>query len=299
VNARLLAIVNPAAGRGHALRGWRRLAAALEAAGVAFDCVVTRAAGEATGLAARAQADGPRPVLAVGGDGTLHEVLNGLLRAGGRATLAVAPYGTGNDWADFLGVPRAPRALAALLARGRTRAVDVGLLEHAAAGGRETRYFINVAGVGYDADVLERLSRRGPRPLAYLAALAGGLVRYRAPRFTVRAAGLLIEGPLFVALAMLGRSCGGGMRLAPRARPDDGLLDLVTIDHLAPLAALARLPRIYTGSILEDPAVRFRQCAEVTIETEPATRVQADGQLLGQTPVTARLLPGAIDFVVP
>jgi diacylglycerol kinase (ATP) len=299
VSAPLLAIVNPTAGHGRAARAWPRLAAALGAAGVAVDCAMTRGAGEATELAARAHADGPRPVLAVGGDGTLHEVLNGLLRAGGRATLAVAPFGTGNDWAGFLGVPREPRALAALLARGRTRAVDVGRIEYAAGGGREMRHFINVAGVGYDAYVLERMPRRGPRRLAYLTALAGGLVSYRAPVFSVRTPGAAIEGRLFVALAMLGRSCGRGMRFAPGARPDDGLLDLVTVDHLAPLAALTRLPRVYTGSILADPAVRFRQCAEVTIDAEPAARVEADGQLLGTTPASVRVLPAAIDFVVP
>jgi diacylglycerol kinase (ATP) len=300
VTARLLAIVNPAAGQGRAARAWPALAAALAAAGVACEAVTTGAAGEATDLAAAAQAAGPRPVLAVGGDGTLFEVLNGLLRAPGRAPLAVAPFGTGNDWARFLGVPRAPRALAAMLAAGRTRAVDVGLLEYQAGARRAARHFINVAGVGYDADVIARLAAaRGPPLLSYLQALVGGLIAYRAPRFTVRAAGATVEGPLFVALAMLGASCGGGMRFAPRARPDDGLLDLVTIDHLAPLAALARVPRIYTGTLLDDPAVRSRQCAEIAIEAEPAARVEADGQLLGTTPATARVLPGAIDFIVP
>ena len=295
----LLAIVNPAAGRGRAARAWPRLAAALAAHGVAVECATTHAAGDATRLAAEADARGPRPVLAVGGDGTLHEVLNGLFAGGGRATLAVAPFGTGNDWAGFLGVPREPRALAAVLARGRTRPVDVGRIEYAAGGGRASRHFINVAGVGYDADVLERMAGHGPRRLAYLRALAGGLVRYRASRFTVRAPGAAVDGPLFVALAMLGRSCGGGMRFAPGARPDDGLLDLVTVEHLGPFAAITRLPRLYTGTILADPAVRSWPCTELTIDAEPAARVEADGQLLGTTPASVRLLPGAIDFVVP
>jgi len=299
MSASLLAIVNPAAGRGRAARNWPRLAAALADAGVAVECALTRAAGDATRLAALAQARGPRPVLAVGGDGTLHEVLNGLLGAGPRATLAVAPFGTGNDWAAFLGVPREPKALAAVLARGRTRAVDVGRIEFAAGAGRESRYFINVAGAGYDADVLERMAQSGARRFAYARALAGGLVRYRAPHFTVRAAGTVVERPLFVALAMLGRSCGGGMRFAPGARPDDGLLDLVTVDHVGPLAALCRLPRLYTDSILADRAVRSWPCTELTIDAEPAGRVEADGQLLGTTPATVRVLPGAIDFVVP
>ncbi len=299
MTAPLLAIVNPAAGHGHVRRAWPRLAAALDAAGVAYRCVLTAAAGEATRLAARAHADGARTVLAVGGDGTLHEVLNGLMDGQPRAALAVAPLGTGNDFAGFLGVPREPRALASMLLRQRTRAVDVGVLDYQTDGGRATRHFINVAGVGYDAFVLEHMPRRGPRLPAYLVGLVAGLVRYRAPRFTVRAAGLSVEGPLFVAFAMLGRTCGGGMRFAPDARPDDGLLDLVTVGHLSPLAALARLPSIYDGSILRDPAVRHCRCAEVVVDAEPATRVEADGQLLGRTPATARVLPGAIDFVVP
>ncbi len=295
----LLAIVNPAAGHGHAGRAWPRLAAALGAAGVRFDCVLTRGAGDATRLAREGSAAGPRPLLAVGGDGTLHEVLNGLLPAVGRPTLAVAPFGTGNDWAGFLGVPREAAALAAVLARGKTRAVDVGCVEYASGAGRSSRHFINVAGAGYDAYVLDRMPRHGPRRLAYLAALAYGLLSYRAPRFAVQPPGETITGRLFVALAMLGSSCGGGMRFAPHARPDDGLLDLVTVDHLGLLAALIRLPRLYSGSILADAAVRFRQCPEVRIDADPPARVEADGQLLGMTPATIRVLPGALDFVVP
>lgn len=260
---------------------------------------MTQGAGDATRLAARALAGGPRPVIAVGGDGTLNEVLNGLLEAGGPVTLGVAPYGTGNDWARELGIPASPAALCALLVQQKTRRVDVGRIEYQDGGGRAARFFINVAGVGYDAYVLEHMWRRGPRLPAYLVALTRGLVTYRAPRFTVRAAGRCESGSLFVALAMLGQSCGGGMRFAPQARPDDGLMDLVTIDHLGPLAALRRLPKIYRGTILEDRAVRFRQCPEALVEAEPPARVEADGQLLGTTPVAIRVLPGAIDFLVP
>jgi YegS/Rv2252/BmrU family lipid kinase len=260
---------------------------------------MTQGAGDATRLAARALSGGPRPVIAVGGDGTLNEVLNGLLEAGGPVTLGVAPYGTGNDWARELGIPAAPAALCALLVRRKTRRVDVGRIEYQDGGRRAARFFINVAGVGYDAYVLEHMWRRGPRLPAYLVALTRGLVTYRAPSFTVRAAGRSESGSLFVALAMLGQSCGGGMRFAPHARPDDGLMDLVTIDHLGPLAALRRLPKIYRGTILEDRAVRFRQCPEADVEAEPPARVEADGQLLGTTPVAIRVLPGAIDFLVP
>ncbi len=294
-----LAILNPAARGGLAGRRWPALAAALRAHRVRFELVVTRAPGEATSLAADGLRRGHDRLLAVGGDGTLHEVLNGLLPGGRRATLAVAPFGTGNDWARGRGIPRRAWQLAALLAAPRLLGHDVGVVEFAGVAGRERRHFLNVAGVGYDAYVIERLSPRGPRALAYLAALAAGLVRYRAPRVRVEADGWSREAQLFVAFAALGRYCGGGMQFAPRALPADGLLDVVTIDHLGALAALARLPRIYSGGVLRDPAVRWRQSARVAIATDVPARVEADGQLLGHTPVTAWILPAAIDVVVP
>jgi diacylglycerol kinase (ATP) len=298
MTAPLVAIVNPAAGRGRAGRDWLRLAAALRARGIAYDAFATRAAGEATELAARHGREAAT-LLAVGGDGTLHEVVNGLIGGGGCAALAVAPFGTGNDWARELGVPRAPDALAALIARRRTRRVDAGLIEYHDGGRRALRHFINVAGVGLDAFVVEHLARRGPRALAYLRAAVAGLVRFRAPRLRVAADRLAVDGRMLVAFALLGRSCGGGLEFAPRARPDDGLLDVVTIESMSLPAALARLPRLYTGSILDDPRVHFEQCKAARIDAEPAARVEADGQLLGTTPVSVRLVPRAAEFLVP
>jgi diacylglycerol kinase (ATP) len=299
MTAPLLAIVNPAAGGGRAGRRWTRLASALDAAGVAFEQVATRRAGEATELARAALATGPRTLLAVGGDGTLHEVLNGALAGAGRPRLAVAPFGTGNDWAREMAAPRDPAAFARMLAAGRVRAVDAGRIDYQQDGAPASRYFINVAGAGYDAYVLEQRERRGPRPLAYLRAVIAGLTRYRAPRFTVTGDALRVEGRLFVAFAMLGQACGGGMRFAPVARPDDGRLDLVAIDHLPAAHALLRLAKVYTGTILRDPAVRHAALRQVSIDADPPTRLEADGQLLGHTPATLTVLPGAVEFVVP
>ncbi|MEI8298704.1 MAG: diacylglycerol kinase family protein [Pseudomonadota bacterium] len=299
MSARWLAILNPAAGRGRAARRWPRYAAALAARGINIELQTTRGPGEATGLAREAIAAGQSRILAIGGDGTLHEVLNGLIGAPTRATLALAPCGTGNDWARGRAIPRRPAAFAAMLAAGRTLAHDVGAIEYVADNGLQTRYFLNLAGVGYDAYVLEQLPRRGPRALAYLTAVAAGLIRYRPPLTQIAAAGERLSGRYFATFAALGRYAGGGMQFAPRARPDDGLLDLVTIDHLGVLATLRRLPSIYSGRLLEDPAVHWRQVAALSISTDPPARIEADGQLLGNTPATIHVLRGAIDTVVP
>ncbi|MCX7057832.1 MAG: diacylglycerol kinase family protein [Proteobacteria bacterium] len=221
MNPHWLAILNPAAGRGRAARSWPRYAAALAARGINIELQTTSGPGEATRLAREAIAAGQSRILAIGGDGTLHEVLNGLIGAPTRATLALAPCGTGNDWARGRAIPRRPAPFAAMLAAGRTLAHDVGAIEYVADNGLQTRYFINLAGVGYDAYVLEQLPRRGPRALAYLTAVAAGLIRYRPPLTQIAAAGERLSGRYFATFAALGRYAGGGMQFAPRARPDD------------------------------------------------------------------------------
>jgi YegS/Rv2252/BmrU family lipid kinase len=294
-----LAILNPVAGGGGALRAWPKLAAALAAAGVPCEVERTLGPGHATELAAAAQRRGVRRLLAVGGDGTLHEIVNGLDPGGARVALAVAATGTGNDWARGLGLPRSPAALAAVLRSERRRAHDLGIAEYQADGGRRTRRFLNVAGVGYDADVLDRLPRRGPRRLRYLWAVVAGLPRYRAARFTIDCAGERIEAPLLVAFAAIGRFCGGGLEVAPGADPGDGLLDLLAVRAMPAYAALARLPKLYLGRFGGDPSALGGRGAEIRFDADRPVGVEADGQRLGSTPLCLHLQPGAIDAVVP
>jgi diacylglycerol kinase (ATP) len=303
---RWIAILNPAAGRGRARARWPALAGQLAAAGVPFDLRETSRDGDATLIAREAVRRGGRRFLVVGGDGTLHEVVNGLLGSDARCTLAVAPFGTGNDWARGLGVPADPSRLALTIARGRVRALDAGRVEFATADGTDSRYFLNVAGAGYDAWVLERLPAAGPRSLAYLVGLLRGLWEYRSPRFELaagdggaRAGRFPVSAPLFAAFAAVGPYCGGGMRMAPAADPADGLLDLVAIPYMTPWETLRRLPKLYSGSLHEDPLVKFGRSTALTIAASPAARVEADGQLLGHTPARIELLPGAIDAIVP
>ncbi|HXQ30884.1 MAG TPA: diacylglycerol kinase family protein [Steroidobacteraceae bacterium] len=294
-----LAIVNIAAGAGRTARAWPQLKEALAAAGVSAESDMTRGQGHATELASRGYARGVRRFLAVGGDGTLHEVLNGIGDGTERCAIAAAPLGTANDWARGLGIPRSPVAIAAMLRAEHRLACDVGLAEFASAGEHRRRRFINVAGAGYDAFVLERLPRRGPQRLRYLWALASNLTAYRPPLFRVECDGRSFEERLLVAFAALGRYCGGGLEFASDASPSDGLLDLVAIKAIGPLAVLARLPKAYGGRIAKDPVAITGRGPSVLIDADRPTGVEADGQLLGTTPCALRVLPGAIDAVVP
>lgn len=297
---RWLAILNPAAGRGRAASAWPALARALDRRGVPWELRTTAAPGDAVRLAREARLAGHRRFLAVGGDGTLHEVANGLL-GGERCTLAVAPLGTGNDWARGVGMPSEPDAIASALAAGRTRPVDAGRIEYEDDGARRTRHFVNVAGAGYDAWVIERLPAGAPRGLAYLAAVVRGLWAYVAPRFVVGADddAYRIDAPLFAAFVALGPFCGGGMRFAPHADLSDGAFDVVAVPHLGPWAAVRRLPALYAGTLPRDPRVRYSRSTRATIHATPPARVEADGQLLGTTPASFEILPGAIEAIVP
>ncbi len=289
------AIVNPASGSGRGLVRWQRLAAALAAEGVRFEAEVTRQPGDGEALAAAAVARGFRRLLAVGGDGTLHETVNGAMAAGldDRIAFAVAPFGTGNDWARGLGVPREPRALAHCVARGRLLPCDLGLIEFEAAAGTAPRYFINVAGSGIDAHVLAALPSGPARRAAYLLGLVRALVSYRAARFDVSTGGATERGARLLVLAANGRFCGNGMRIAPDAAWDDGQLDVVTVEPLPLFAALLRLRRLFDGRLAEEPWVRSRRAREVAIAAEPPAGVEADGQLVGRTPARLRLIPAA------
>jgi diacylglycerol kinase (ATP) len=292
--ARWFIVVNPASGGGRASRFQPRLAAALDRAGLPYRCVESAATGDVTRLVARAVDEGYRRLLALGGDGTFNELVNGL-RASAippqDCLVAAAAGGTGNDWSRAMQVPDDPDRLVSCMARAQQRSADIGIA--AGTGGLQTA-FHNVAGAGIDAEVLGRTPKAGPRALAYLIGLARTLARYRAPEFEITVDGCITRGRFLLVLASIGPRCGGGMRLTPDAVVDDGWLDLLTIDPLTFAGAMTRLPKLFDGRLAADPAFRVVRCRTATIRTESPCGVELDGQLFGATPVTVTVQPGAL-----
>jgi YegS/Rv2252/BmrU family lipid kinase len=296
-------IVNPVSGGGRARRRWPRLATALDRHGISHESEVTSSAGHAIRLAEQAIASGHRRLLALGGDGSFNELVNGLLAQSevplAQLLAAVAPLGTGNDWAHAMQVPDDPDLLAAAMARGRSRRVDLGIaVAIGVAGGAPRRIaFHNNAGAGIDAEALRHTPRGGPRALAYLIGLARALMRYKAPRFEFAVDGRLRSGRYLIALAAIGPYFGAGMRLAPKALIDDGLFDLVMIESMSIMGALRRLPKLFNGRLETDPAVHMVRCRSVAIRATPACGIEIDGQDFGLTPVTLTLQPGALNVL--
>jgi YegS/Rv2252/BmrU family lipid kinase len=288
-----LAILNPVAGKHAARQAWEHVREHVDHTR-SWECVTTRAAGHARELAQAAARDGYERIVAIGGDGTVCEVANGLALS--PVALAIIPTGTGNDLAQNLGIPGNPAAAAALAATGEPRSIDLCHVETA----RMSAYFVNVAGFGFDADVAWRVNSK-PRlfggTLAYVAGVLETLWRYRSPRMRIGADGRLVEGAVFLVAVGNCPSYGGGMRIVPNARPDDGLMDVCIVHDLSRFQVLKLLPRLYSGGHVGHPAVELLRCREITADAHDRVLCHADGELVGELPARFEILPAALRCV--
>lgn len=294
-------VVNPASGEGRARRHWPALARALTAAGVRFEAVHSEYAGHAEQLAQDGLAAGYRRLLAVGGDGSIHELVNGVFAARSvdprELVVGVAPLGSGNDFARAHGMPARPQDMARLLLAGRSRLHDVGVLVPEGPGGpapHAARCFVNVAGAGIDGYVLERLPAGIPKRLGYLIAALRSLPGFRAPHFSLELDGRVRHEVLLLTLVAISPYCGGGMRFAPQAVMDDGLADVVTVEPVSLLRALLRIRRLFDGRFPQEPYARHELAASLRISADVPVPLEADGQRAGFTPVRITIQPRAV-----
>jgi diacylglycerol kinase (ATP) len=287
--ARPFFIVNPAAGGGRAARAVPVIRAAMRAERVAAEVVCSTSAGDASALARRAAREGYRPVAGVGGDGTLQAVVNGLLAEPSPPPLA----GTGNDFARSLGLPRRLDAALRLVCRGEADLVDVGRCGE--------RFYLNIGGVGMDAEVAASLNRRTRRGrsgrLAYLLAIVAEVARYRNREVIVSLDGRpLARRALLVAVGN-GAYYGGGQMICPAATMTDGLLDICIVGDVPRWEVLWLLPGVAAGRHVRHPKVECYRARRVRIEAAPGVRVHLDGEGAGHPPVEFSIVPGALRVV--
>ncbi|MCK9283561.1 MAG: diacylglycerol kinase family lipid kinase [Rhodocyclaceae bacterium] len=296
-----LVALNPISGRGRGLHWRSAIEAHLAARGQCFHTVVSGYAGGTVDLVAEAVRRGCRRVLVVGGDGSLSEAVNGLFAQAvvspAAVTLALLPVGTGNDWGRSHAVPTAPEAAIELAVRGVPRPHDAGVIDFSATGAR--RWFVNVAGCGFDAAVVERMPSRRWGRLAYLIGLLRGLSAYRMLPLSLTVDGRTEYAQALVAFTCIGSTCGGGMKVAPNARDDDGLLDVTLIHYLKAWEILRDVRRLFDGSLLSHPQVSSWQTNRVELDGELGTPVEADGETVGHLPATVTVVPGALMLVQP
>lgn len=293
----LLVIVNPTAGGGRAgrLAPWlrERLALRPEAR-----LEVTTRAGHAEHLAADGTSTHDR-IVAVGGDGTVQEIINGMLASGRGASLGIVPTGSGNDLARSLGLPTEQGAAWTVAVGENVRALDLG---HATNGGEGARWFGSAGGIGFDAGVATAMATRSGWQRGRAGYLLTTLVELR--RFENREVELVLDGMtsrrrvLFIAIAN-GEYYGGGMRIAPGATTDDGLLDICIVGDITRLTALRQLPNLYRGTHVAHARVELVQARSLSIDGDARTLVHLDGEPFGTLPLTIELHRGRLLVAAP
>ncbi|UCG86874.1 MAG: diacylglycerol kinase family lipid kinase [Gemmatimonadota bacterium] len=291
---RALFILNPQAGRGRARRLFRSLPGTARNLGWDVEIRQTERAGDEVGLAAEGQQQGWPVLIAVGGDGTVHGVANGLLRDGPTDTvLAHVPIGTGNDFAKMVGLDRAghPERNLKLVLQGYVSRLDVGCALD--------EYFVNGLGIGFGAEVarnLQDFKRLRGFPL-YLASVYRTFFSFEAPRLDVRSEEHSETGVILMTEIAIGKTAGGGFKLTPAADPRDGLLDVCLIRDVGVLTFLRYIPRVLRGTHTSLAPVTVFQTRQVEVTSPPGSRVvHLDGEVRRPEKITivARIEPAAL-----
>jgi diacylglycerol kinase (ATP) len=303
-------VVNPRAGAGKAGRSIERLEELVARSFETWAIRPTQGSGHGRELARQAAQDGFDVVAAVGGDGTCHEVVNGLMDIEGdaeaRPVFTVVPFGTGSDLIKSLEIPRDTARALWIASTGITLRSDVGWVQASTeAGPAERRWFINEISFGMGGEVVARVNRSSKRLggfASFLGATVGGLIHYTPQRTLLTWEGEdgpgQWEGDLTNAFLANGHYCGGGMLVGRDGSMFDGLLDLTVLPPMGPLSTAANLPRLYRGSSHHAPGA-FRVAvtsleARCTSTTGGTLLVDADGEQPGQLPLEAGVAPGAL-----
>ena len=299
-------IVNPKAGSGRGLADWPVISNAMFRSGLEFVCYFTEHKYHTVELTVSAVKDGYRKIVAVGGDGTLHEVVNGIFLQqyvpADSITIGVIPTGTGNDRARGAGLHSGYAGAIKALCECNTKLQDAGVAEYTESGVRHTRYIVNAAGAGFVALVnskynwLKDEGKRG-RWLYFYSKIAS-LFRYRAGRYVIKEDGKRVfKGRLFVASAGIGVYSGGGLIALPDALFDDSLFDLLVVRMTWRLRLMFLMKELQKGNGLKSRKVLRIKASEIVIESYPGGKVEMDGEALGFLPVRLKIIPKALRFV--
>jgi YegS/Rv2252/BmrU family lipid kinase len=306
-----LFIVNPAAGRGTALQKWFDMRVQLPDLGIKPIEHVTTRAGEATEVTREALRGGIARVVAVGGDGTLSEVINGYLDESGKAVnpevaIGLLPGGTGSDFFRSLGFGSTREALRALAGASTTLIDAVHIVFTSPEGAKSSRFGINVASFGLGGDTVALVNQwRETLPIwiggraRFVAAAVRALGRYKNIPISIefdQNRSVTVDSNLIVVAN--GRFAGGGMMLAPNAQLDDGLLDVMLTDRVTRLGIVMELRRIRRGGHLKNPRVSVTRAKSISVSTETPLAIDIDGEMSGYTPARLTIIPSTVRFAV-
>lgn len=286
-------IVNPAAGGSTCIKRFAPLENILQQKGISYSSSYSEHPGHGSKLTRDALAGGADCVISVGGDGTVREIAMEMLHTG--IPMGILPLGTGNDLIRALNIPKEPEKALAVILEGQARAIDAAMANE--------QLYINVAGFGFDVEVLEkaRYYKEFLQGLpAYILGLLHALLRLRSHKVIIQTAdGQREEKEVILVSAGNGTHIGGGMMVTPKADVSDGLLDICVVDKVGRLKVLNCLAKFVKGKHIELEFVHYSKVKELTVLCNEPTSVQLDGEIIEMTPVCFRILPGALTMVLP
>lgn len=300
-----LVIVNPNAGKRKGKKDWDTISSLLKREELPFSVKFTERKGHAIIYTLEGIAAGYRKIITVGGDGTLNEVVNGVFTNNSclttDITLALIPVGTGNDWGRMFGIPLDYEKAVKIIRDNKMLLHDVGLISYYNGSEKENRYFINIAGLGFESVVvrktnLQKDKGRGGK-LIYFYNLLTSLLSYINTKAEIIIDGEIIHADVFSVNIGNGRYCGGGMRQTPNALPNDGLLDVTIINGMGKFEIIRNLKILYDGTILKHPKIDGYKCKNIKVSSDSIIYIEADGESLGHTPAEFSIIPAGINIV--
>ncbi|MBN2213676.1 MAG: diacylglycerol kinase family lipid kinase [Bacteroidales bacterium] len=304
-NPSWLAIVNPNAGHGKGKADWEKISGLLSEYQINYKSCFTCYRKHAIELTREGVKEGYRKIIAVGGDGTMNEVVNGCFMQKScparDITLGMITVGTGNDWGRMFGIPGNYEGAIKLIKEHKIRLQDTGIVYYFDGNKRKKRYFINIAGLGFDAVVVQRTNlqkdkgRKGK--LLYFWNLLSCLMSYKHTQTEVVIDGNRISNHTFTISLGIGKYSGGGMMQTPNAIPDDGFFDITIIKKMRKIEVVRRLKMLYNGTILDHPLIEGFKGKNVMIDSDPLIHLEADGETLGHSPIEFRIAPRSINII--
>lgn len=299
-------IVNPSAGGGKAQNHIHEIEMLLRERNIAFEIDVTACPGDASNIVVKAITDGFRKFIVAGGDGTLNEVANGILFQNTvpstHIILAQLPLGTGNDWRRTYGIPDRLADCIDIIKKGKTIFQDAGLVHYSAQGKTNKKYFINVAGCGFDAHVTMDANQNKLKgksgTMTYIGSLISSIYTYKEPKVRVEMDGKKTDLELFTLLAGICKYAGNKMKLVPHAIPNDGLLQTIKVRKISRLKIILNIARLFSGSFTKLAEVESGSCKNIKVSSESPLLFQIDGESVGEAPFEIEILSSCLCVVV-
>ncbi|MCW3124381.1 MAG: dgkA [Bacteroidetes bacterium] len=302
-----MAIANPVSGFGKVQKKWNTIKAELDAQQVDFDFEFTTPERRGNVLMHEAIRRGYRKIICVGGDGHLHDLVNGLMSQkeipSTEVTISMISLGTGNDWIKTNGIPKDYKKAITVIKAGKTYIQNVGYAVADNKGYPVSSYFHNFAGVGFDAYVVQNTIRsKAYGQMAYLLVMLRSLFSYRKPILRITFDNAVVETICYLTLTGIGRYGGGGMKLTPGAEPDGDTFYTSIAKDFSKIDVFRYTGRLYDGSFIELDKAEAHRSKHVKIEvlsSEEDVYMEADGDVIGTGPFEISLIPKALKVVIP